>query len=516
MQPPRIIPLLSTLLTLSALAATTSTHAASLAQAAKALSAQEAKTLSYSATGRWFQFGQAPAPGLPWPQFDVSSYEAAFDFEQGAAHVLQTRKQINDPKRARPTPTEQKPDQYLLADKAWNLAAPTGGAVGAPAVASAQPAQVSERQAELLATPQGFIRAALANQAKVKPGKGGAEVSFTVDGKYRYVGQLDRHNHLTKVQTWIDNPVLGDTLVETRYSDYHDFAGLVFPKHIVRLQGGHPVLDLQVANVKLNETLAITVPPELANTALASALPAISVTATTLAPGVIHLTGGTHNSVAIEQKDHVVVVEAPLNEARSLAVIAKVKELFPGKPLTHLINSHAHFDHSGGLRTWVAQGATIVTAKANRDYYQKVWAAPHSINPDLLAQHKKAAKFDTFTGKHVLSDGQRQIEIYPISGNTHNDAFALVYLPAEKILIEADAYNPTPANVSPPATPNPYSVNLYENIEKLKLDVQTIAGLHGTKAVTLADLRTAIGQTVSQAGSLPAQQTADAGQVVGK
>jgi glyoxylase-like metal-dependent hydrolase (beta-lactamase superfamily II) len=494
MKPSRISPLLSTLLALAVLPA----HAASLQQAAQALSGEQAKTLSFSASGRWFQFGQAPAPGLPWPQFDVSSYEAAFDFEQGAAHVQQTRKQTIDPNRARPTPTEQKPDQYLLADKAWNLAPPanTAAAAGTPAVATAQPGQVAERQAELLATPQGFIRAALANQAKVKPGKDGASVSFTLDGKYRYVGQLDHHNHLTRVQTWIDNPVLGDTLVETRYSDYREFGGVTFPAHIVRVQGGHPVLDLQVTDVKLNLPLAIALPPEVV--ASANAAPAITVATTTLAPGVIHLTGGSHNSVAIEQKDHVVVVEAPLNEERSLAVIAKVKELFPGKPIKFLINSHAHFDHAGGLRTWVAEGTTIVTAKANRDYYQKVWAAPHTINPDQLAQHKKAAKFDTFTGKHVLTDGQRTIEIYPISGNTHNDAFALVYLPAEKILIEADAYNPTAAPAAPNGTPNPYSVNLYENIRKLKLDVQTIAGLHGAKAVPLADLRAAIGASAVQ------------------
>lgn len=469
-------------------------HAASLPEAAQALGAQDAKTLSFSATGHWFQFGQAPAPGLPWPQFDVSSYEAAFNFENAGAHVQQTRQQTVEPKRARPVPVEQKPDQYLLRNTAWNLAPPANAAPGTAAVASNQVASVAERNAELWSTPQGFLRAALANQATVKSSKAGAEIRFTLDGKFRYVGQLNGKNQLTSVKTWIDNPVLGDTLVETRYSDYKDFGGVQFPAHIVRVQGGHPVLDLQVSNVKLNAPVELALPAEVAS----AALPAITVTATTLAPGVVHLTGGTHNSVVIEQSDHLVVVEAPLHEERSLAVIAKIRETWPGKPIKYLINSHAHFDHSGGLRTYVAEGATIVTAQANKAYYQKVWAAPHTLNPDQLAQNKKAAQFETFTGKHVLTDGQRKVEIYPISGNTHNDAFALVYLPAEKILIEADAYNPTPANVPPPTTPNPYSVNLYENIRKLKLDVQTIAGLHGSKAVTLADLRTAIGQNVGQ------------------
>jgi hypothetical protein len=94
----------------------------------------------------------------------------------------------------------------------------------------------------------------------------------------------------------------------------------------------------------------------------------------------------------------------------------------------------------------------------------------------------------------VLSDGKRTIEIHSIAGNSHNDAFALVYLPNEKILVEADAYTPTAANVPPPTKPNPYSVNLCQNIYKLKLDVDKIAALHGPRVVTLADLRTAIGK----------------------
>jgi hypothetical protein len=92
-----------------------------------------------------------------------------------------------------------------------------------------------------------------------------------------------------------------------------------------------------------------------------------------------------------------------------------------------------------------------------------------------------------------LFDGKRAVEIHAIAGNGHNDAFALVYLPAEKVLVEADAYTPTAANVPPPASPNPYSVNLYENIQKLGLHVDKIAALHGPRVVTLADLRTVIG-----------------------
>jgi glyoxylase-like metal-dependent hydrolase (beta-lactamase superfamily II) len=292
---------------------------------------------------------------------------------------------------------------------------------------------------------------------------------------------------VTQVSTWIDNPVLGDTLVETKFSDYKDFGGIQFPGQIVRNLGGHPVLDINVASVKLNPSVEIKAPQDLAKA------PAVTVSSEKLAEGVYYLTGGTHHSVAIDQADHIAIVEAPLNEERSQAVIAKAKELIPGKPIKYLVNTHAHFDHSGGLRTFVDEGAAIVTLQQNQAYYEKVWATPHTLNPDKLASSKKSAHFESFTGKHVLTDGKRPIEIHSIAGNGHNDAFVLVYLPNEKVLVEADAYTPTAANVPPPAIPNPYSVNLYENILKLNLNVEKIAGIHGPRVASLADLRAVIG-----------------------
>jgi glyoxylase-like metal-dependent hydrolase (beta-lactamase superfamily II) len=340
---------------------------------------------------------------------------------------------------------------------------------------------------EIWATPHGFLKAAAANNASSVAAGTGSEVSFTADG-HRYVGTINAQNQVERVQSWIDNPILGDTLVETVYSEYRNFGGLMFPGRIVRTQGGYPVLDLTVTSATMNPAVNITVPEAVTS----FTPPPVTVTVENLAPGVYYLKGGTHHSVAIEQADHVVVVEGPQTEERSLAVIAKVKETIPNKPLRYLINSHVHFDHSGGLRTWVDEGATIVTHAMNQPYYEMAWKAPHTLNPDRLAQSNKTAMFETFTDKHTLTDGKRAIEIYPIAGNGHNDAFAMVYLPAEGILIEADAYTPAAANAPPPAAPNPFSVNLNDNIAKLKLNVRQIAALHGPRVATMADLRAAI------------------------
>lgn len=459
------------------------THADTLQDAAKKLNATEIKTLEFAGTGRWYQFGQAPNPQSPWPPFDVSSYTATINYEVPAARVQIVRQQIVEAGRERPTAVEQRPDQYISQSIAWNLAPAQGAPADAATIAQAQPAAVEERNAEIWSTPQGFLRAALAHNATQKQNGDKTHIKFA-DGIYRYEGVIDKQSQVENVKTWIDNPVLGDTEIETTYSDYKNFNGVSFPAHLVRKQGGYPVLDLKIGSVKTNIVAAISVPQEANNADAAK----VNVTSEQLADGVFYLRGGTHHSVVIKQGDHIVIVEAPLNEARSIAVIAKAKELIPNKPITYLINTHHHFDHSGGLRTYVAEGATIVTHAANKTYYERVWANNHSIAPDRLAASKKPAKFETFTDSDVLSDSKRKIEIHTIAGSGHNDAFALVYLPAEKILIEADAYTPLAANAPRPISLNPYSVNLYKNIKDLNLNVDKIAALHGPGVAKLADL----------------------------
>ena len=462
--------------------------AGTLDAARRTLGADTMRSVSFSGSGRWYQFGQSASAELPWPAFDVSSYTATVDYETPSARVQMTRLQVVEPGRVRPTPVEQRQDQYVSGTAAWNLPVPAAGAAAAAAPAPApQPAAVEERLMEIWATPHGFLRAAAANSAASEPVDGGSKVTFSTGG-HRYVGTIDAQSRVTRVDTWIDNAVLGDTPVETTYSDYRDFGGVSFPGRIVRVQGGHPVLEIAVSAVTANAPASFPVPAEVAS----AAPPPVAATAEPLAPGVHYIRGGTHHSVAIDQQDHIVVVEAPQSEARSLAVIAKVKETIPNKPIRYLVNTHHHFDHSGGLRTYVDEGSTIVTHQANRPYYERAWAAPRTLGVDRLAQSRKPAQFETVGDAHTLTDGKRTIQIHRLAGNGHNDGFLIVYLPVEKILVEVDAWAPTAANVPPPAVPSPFAVNLHDTIQRLKLDVAQIAALHGPRLATFAEFAAAV------------------------
>jgi glyoxylase-like metal-dependent hydrolase (beta-lactamase superfamily II) len=220
--------------------------------------------------------------------------------------------------------------------------------------------------------------------------------------------------------------------------------------------------------------------------------PPVKVDAQKVADGVWFLAGGTHNSVAVEFRNYVALIECPLNDERALAVLDTVKKTIPNKPIQYVVNSHHHFDHLGGLRACVAEGSTIITQGNNKPYYEKIWALAHTLTPDRLAKAPKKPVVEAVADKRVLTDGTRTLELYHLQGSSHADTMLIGYLPKEKVLIEADVYNPAPAN-APPAPPTRENINLNDNLKRLKLDVQQITPLHG-RLVTIADLRKAIGE----------------------
>jgi glyoxylase-like metal-dependent hydrolase (beta-lactamase superfamily II) len=206
--------------------------------------------------------------------------------------------------------------------------------------------------------------------------------------------------------------------------------------------------------------------------------------------------GGTHNSVAVEFSDFVTVVEAPLNEERSIAAIDEVHRLIPDKPIRYVVNTHHHYDHSGGLRTYVAEGATVVTHEANREFYQRVLFYPgqRTLQPDRLSldplhDNLKVPRFATLAhtepagawtdGKYVISDGVRTMDIHTVQGLAHAVAMLIAYLPKEKILINADLYSPPLQGASPPAAPPPSMVTFANNLRRLRLDVAQHIPIHG-------------------------------------
>jgi glyoxylase-like metal-dependent hydrolase (beta-lactamase superfamily II) len=451
--------------------------------ASKAMGADALKTIEYSGSGFDFALGQAPNPGAPWPRFIDKTYTRAIDFEAPASRMERIRLQGENPPRGggqQPIIGEQAQNQVIV-------------------VSAATP---WVQQLEIWMTPYGFLRAAAARSAtataQATGGRKVAVVSFNGENKAKVNGYINDQNMVERVETWIDNPVLGDMLFEALYTDYKDFGGVKFPTRIVQRQGGYPILDLTITDVKPNAPVSIQPPQGRGGGAGGGGqAAAAAVPSEKLADGVYLILGG-YASLAVDFKDHIVVLEGPQSEARALAVIAEAKKLIPNKPIRYVVNTHHHFDHSSGLRAFVAEGATIVTHQINEPYYKKVFAAPRTLNPDRMAESKRQPTFETVGDRKVLTDGNQVIELHRLQNSGHNDGILVAYLPKLKLLYEADAYNPPAKPLGgPPPQISPYVANLAANVDRLKLDVERIIPVHypaDNRPVTKAELWRAAGR----------------------
>jgi glyoxylase-like metal-dependent hydrolase (beta-lactamase superfamily II) len=455
-----------------------------IAGASKAIGVDALKTVEYSGSGFDFALGQAPNPNAPWPKFIDKTYTRAINFDAPASKMDRIRMQGENPPHGggqQPIIGEQPQSQTIVVG------------AGTPWV----------QQLEIWMMPHGFLRAASARGATASTqtvgGRKMSVVTFTGENKAKVNGYINEQNLVEKVETWIDNPVLGDMLFEALYSDYKDFAGVKFPTKIVQRQGGFPILDLTIADVKPNA--AVTIQPPQGRGGAPGGAPAAGAPARTpsekLADGVYLILGG-YASVAVDFKDGIVIIEGPQSEARADAIITEAKRLIPNKPIRYVVNTHHHFDHSSGLRTFVAEGATVITHAVNKPYYEKTFGLPHTLAPDKLSQSNKKATIETMTDKKVLTDGNHVIELHHLQGCGHNDGLLIAYLPKEKILIEADAFNP-PAQMAtaPPPQVSPYTANLIAAVDRLKLDFERVIPIHypaDNRAVARAELMRAGGR----------------------
>jgi len=482
-----------------------------LQAADKAVGASKVNSMQFTGKGRYSYPGQNFTTTDDWNRVDLQSYVLTIDYPSKSYKEEQVRVQGNNPRigggAGFPIVGEQRASAFASGTYAWTV-----NAQGQP---QAQNEQAETRQLFVAVSPHGFIKAAMADpnatvadRQFVGTGRTLKIVSFTTMGKWRATGEFNDQNILERVVTWIPSPMMGDMQVEIRYSDWRDVGnGIKAPYHIHMHQGDHPLvrgmnqLDVQATDVKVNVQNASLTVPEAVRTAQP---PRVNVASQMLAPGVWLLAGGSHNSVAVEFKDFAAIIEAPLDDARTLAVIAETKRLIPGKQIKYVVNTHHHWDHAGGLRAAYAEGATIVTNESNRDFYERVILVPQprSLSPDRLSMAPFATtgpgpgKLETYRERHAISDGTQSVISYNLTGFNHAQDMAIVYLPASKILISADM-GPPPAG-APAANVNANAVALYNNIKRLKLDVTQHVPIHGMPS-SQADFERTVGPVAAQA-----------------
>ncbi|MBI4885603.1 MAG: MBL fold metallo-hydrolase [Acidobacteria bacterium] len=434
--------------------------------AAQAMGTAGLHSVQYSGTGSVFMLGQNFRPDAPWPRFKVVKYANAVNYDTPALREELVRVDDENPARG---------------GGAGGFNPATGQGGMRPILGE----QTQVRQAttrtdlgtlQIWMTPHGFLKAAAANNATASAGRP-RTISFKARGKYTVTATLNDQNLVERVETRVDNAMLGDMLIEDVYSGYTAFGGVQFPTHIVERQGGNPTLDLTVSSVQPNGAPTVEI-RENAGGGEGGGGGAARAESKSIGEGAWDVTAAGLHSVLVEFSDHLVVVEASSNDARSQAVMAEAKRLVPNKPIRYLVNTHAHYDHSGGVRAFAAEGATILTYELNKPFFERIFKLPHTINPDNLSRSSRTPVVEGVGEKYVLTDGRQTVELHHIRGNLHNEGLLMVYLPRQKVVIQSDAFHPRPG-AKPYPTPPQFTTNFYENIQRLKLDVAQVLHIHG-------------------------------------
>ena len=446
-----------------------------LQSVATAMGMENLSSIQYSGTGWQGRVGQNVSPDRDWPRVDLTSYTRTIDFETMSSKEEYVReggtRQITN---------------LVSGDYAWTL-----DAQGQPAP---QPAAAELRRLEILLTPWGFIKGAMApgaNPTMVTRNEYGGRstvISFVAFGKYRINGTINPEGLLERVQTWVPNPVVGDMYYENVYTNYREVGGVQIPRfhqhqdyddgaHLPNVSGGDHAFGLEtVSDLQTNVAATLTVP----NDVMSARIQPVRVESQRLGDGVWLIGGGSHHSVAVEFGDHVAVIEAPLNEERSLVVIGEVNRLMPSKPIRFIVTTHHHWDHLGGLRAYVHEGATVITHEGNKPYYQEVLRAGiWTLEPDRFSLYppeewSEGYIFETLNQQYVLADDTQRVELYTVQGLAHAAGMLIAYIPSEKIVVQADLYTPGAA------TPNASARTFHRNLQRLDLDVETIVGIHGS------------------------------------
>lgn len=446
--------------------------------AAAAAGTTRLTSLQYTAHGFDFLFGQSYEGGRPWPRFNVPRLTVDIDFAAPGIRDDRVRRQgLNPPMGGGNQPIEEQRQIWLASGTfAWNQNGPNANPAGEE---RDQRPSIEGRMAQIWLNPHGFLKAAMAAQATAKVMMVGEArktvITFTSPTKARFEATLNDQNLIERIATWLHSPVIGDTLYEATFRDYRDYGGVKFPTRIIHREGGFSVLDVMVSDVKPNGATPIEVPANIRN----AKPPAPFVSKPfKIADGLWSIpVNGRDKVFAVEFNDYVIAVEAPQSEEDSTHGVEAIKKLFGNKPIRYVVNTHHHFDHSGGLRTFVAEGATVLTWIGNIPYYQEVWSNPRTIHPDKLTQSRRTPAFEGIVSARTFADGPQEMVIYHYAGNMHSPGMLMVHFPKLRMLIEADSYNP-PNNLNTPPNAMPNLVQWYEYVEWLGIEVDTLLPIH--------------------------------------
>ena len=422
------------------------------------------KTFVIEGEGTHYQLGQDVAPGASGQTWAVTEYRRAIDVPAERART----ELVRVPKFT-----------YWQGLAAQRQVQGVDKTIGYNVNASGTPSRIAQaaaddRRAELLRHPVVAVRAALDPAARLTNVRNeGAESIVDVvtsDGR-SFTLAIDASTKLpTRVSTAGNNVNLGDVTITTTFADYQNVGGLQLPSRLTTKTDQFTTADVRVTRQSVDADAGNLAAPAAVAAAVPPAPQPPKVTVEEVSRGVWLLAGGSHHSALVEFSDHLMLIDAPQNDARTLAVIARARELRPGKPLTHVVNSHHHFDHSGGVRAAVSEGLTIITHEGNVAFLEEMVKRPHTRAPDALAKNPQPLKIEAVGDERVITDGTMTVHLYAAPGE-HSETMLMAYLPRDRALVVIDVYEPGKG-------PHMFLRQFVDDLKKRNLRVERIVPLH--------------------------------------
>jgi glyoxylase-like metal-dependent hydrolase (beta-lactamase superfamily II) len=473
------------------------------------------KTLSIRGTMKQWEPEQSFAPGGEMRFANETTFEAAGDFGASAVRIDWVKN------FSYPAPRTFKFSEIVTPGAGWVVGREANGlnkqAEGMnPPAHSMSGLRLATTQRELLRGSAGLLL-----EMRNNPGRLNVSPAITAGGTtfpaavYRannenFIVMFDPGTGLpARVRTLDYDNIWGDVTYDLVLSDWRSYGGVKIATDRKYELNGRVITDIRITDVAVNAPVASghfeppaaikagaarpatgSVPHQwiirrqIIGTYMDSENVSYDVRGSTglrlneIAPGVQHVVGGTHNSMLVEMSDYLIVFDAPVTDWQSNWTIAAAKSKYPNKPIRYLVMTHHHMDHAGGIRGYVAQGATLVVGKGAAEHYRKALAAPYTRNPDIESRNLGGASVIEIGDKHVFSDGKREASAHLLE-NPHAAATLMGYVADARIAYVTDIYTPGPKL---PDKINPPLASVVNGVRKAGIQPLTIAGGHGATA----------------------------------
>lgn len=382
------------------------------------------------------------SPDAPQKWVSIPEYEKTIDLEHGRMRVRQRNHQNFVFAGLAGYLGAPNPGVALLdGDVAYNLA-PNGRAARAGGQA------VRARRFDMLNNPVVLVRAALDAGARVANLR--AERTLQLGDVTVATGEtltlaIDGTSGLPAWVRWMTHDEnLGDVTFRTSFTGYLPVKGVMLP------MGYNTVIDfrgvvqnkLYVDKNAIDEPIDdLAAPPDVRSAAApVPAAPAVEATRVGQGVWLLHGNGGA-NSILFEFADHLTMFEAPSSQAWTKALIERARATVPGKPLTELVVSHHHFDHTGGIRQAMAEGLTIIAHRGTEGLFREIAARAGTIAPDAIGRTPKPLKFKAVDDHLRLADATMQVDLYHVVSNSHMAEALFAYVPKDRLLVEGDFFD---------------------------------------------------------------------------